>query len=370
LEIYQGEGTSGIKLTEENVTFGPLTLRNGDFQKFTFTNPETITQGEKYTFCMVADAPTATIWVLTDDSNPYPLGRTGENATRDYLFQTFISQQDNVFARGWNWVTPNEPFDTFTDWAENQPSTADEDCLHYFIDQGVAGSWNDQNCLTSFLPYLVEFDGSFTDTDGDGVVDCLDECPNDASKSEDTAPPTIICPADFELTLEDGVAELGMVEPASISDDCDQGVSVTQQSPAAGTPLTGGVGSQTVVTLTTADAAGNQASCTVVVTLAQAISPIIASATWTECRRKNCLFFVANDASSAETVEITKLEVTWPLDRNGRQPVLEKFKLGKTTIWQGSRALSPTQITLSGSNEARQLLPNEEEEYKLVFDGD
>ena len=205
IEIYEGQGISGTKLTEENVIFGPLTITNTKFQNFTFSNPATITAGLVYTFRMISDEaadnpacacdlfnPGCCVYLLVDVNDPYPDGRSSVNVSWDFFFETYVAPQ-NIFAGGWSWVT-SESFQTYTDWAENQPNSADEDCLHFFIDSGITGSWNDKSCGIA-LPYLVEIDGSFTDSDGNGIVDCLDEPASEPSNMPSMFPTQF--PSDF-----------------------------------------------------------------------------------------------------------------------------------------------------------------------------
>jgi hypothetical protein len=175
-EIYEGEGIDGTLLTSENVTFAPPNYDNGDYQLFTFSNPPKVVQNMTYTFRMKVSSNGDIIYAIINQTNPYSLGRSQLDATWDLYFKTFVSEQENIFARGWSWVVPDEPFfDSFTDWEDGQPNGSDEDCLQFFIDPITNGTWNDENCLTARLPYLVEFDGPFADSDGDGVADCLEE---------------------------------------------------------------------------------------------------------------------------------------------------------------------------------------------------
>lgn len=84
---------------------------------------------------------------------------------------------------GWTWIT-GEPW-SYTQWAapsEPNDFNGNEDVLEWRSDYGYPhGGWNDRyrnNSIGFTRGYLVEYDGPFPDTDGDGVVDCQDNCPN------------------------------------------------------------------------------------------------------------------------------------------------------------------------------------------------
>lgn len=93
--------------------------------------------------------------------------------------------------------------------------------------------------------------------------------------AEDNTAPSITCPTDTVVTT-DASCQFTMIDETSnhelvVSDNCP-GVSVIGQSPAAGSVLT----SNTAVTLTAQDAAGNTSSCTYEYTVEDQVDPTIA----------------------------------------------------------------------------------------------
>jgi hypothetical protein len=85
VRVYSGEGTSGLLLATEPVTFSdPLR-----FQAFTLSAPPQVTAGSKYTIRFGASSATA-VWVSFKSADPYAGGRADLDATLDYAFKTYV----------------------------------------------------------------------------------------------------------------------------------------------------------------------------------------------------------------------------------------------------------------------------------------
>ena len=87
LRIYAGEGTGGLLLATQAVTF-QSTLNQ--FQTFRFSTPAFVQAGSRYTYRF--SIPQINVgWVNLNLNNPYPNGRASHAPEADYLFRTYVT---------------------------------------------------------------------------------------------------------------------------------------------------------------------------------------------------------------------------------------------------------------------------------------
>jgi hypothetical protein len=86
INIYAGEGVSGILLSKIAVTYQPS---SAEFQSFTLPNFVNVIAGNKYTIQL--NAPSVTdYWILYQSNNPYAGGTISYNSDYDMPFQTTV----------------------------------------------------------------------------------------------------------------------------------------------------------------------------------------------------------------------------------------------------------------------------------------
>lgn len=87
LRIYEGEGTGGVELHTQDVTF-EATM--DDFQQFELSTPVVVQEGSVYTIRF--GAPEMTIgWVFFDNEDPYAGGVSSASSEDDFLFRTLVA---------------------------------------------------------------------------------------------------------------------------------------------------------------------------------------------------------------------------------------------------------------------------------------
>lgn len=151
---------------------------------------------------------------------------------------------------------------------------------------GMLGSWNatsvSDNCTPN--PTVTQSPAASTMLDQGNptrmvTLIATDLAGNTATCSfmvtlKDATPPSISCPANLSLNTDaDCSAVIGDFSPSSLWDNCTVNPGISQ-SPAAGFVLIGNNASITVV-LTASDDAGNSSSCSMTVTLLDAMPPTL-----------------------------------------------------------------------------------------------
>ncbi len=128
------------------------------------------------TFAEEAGGYLATI--TSSDENIWVYDNVGIGEGDDY----WLGGTDEESDGDWAWITGEEW--SFTNWSPEEPNGEYlENCLHYY---NIRYEWNDIHCMwEDNNGYIVEYDSldeetcntDIADSDSDGVIDTLDECP-------------------------------------------------------------------------------------------------------------------------------------------------------------------------------------------------